>query len=83
MTENDRNHLNMLEELLAYRAIGTIEELQALKEKSMAKKVIPRHIREYDGFDDGECPTCGNSVLRDGFSNDIYCDECGQKLDWQ
>ena len=55
--------------------------IQAL-EKQMPKKVVPRHIRKYDGFDDGECPTCGNSVLRDGFSNDVYCDYCGQKLDW-
>lgn len=38
MTENDKNHLNMLEELLAYRAIGTIDELQALKEKNEPKK---------------------------------------------
>ena len=55
--------------------------IQAL-EKQIPKKVVPRHIRKYDGFDDGECPTCGNSVLRDGFSNDVYCDYCGQKLDW-
>ena len=33
MTENDAKNLNMLEELLAYRAIGTIEEFKALKEK--------------------------------------------------
>lgn len=52
-------------------------------EKQVPKKVVPRHIRKYDGFDDGECPTCGNSVLRDGFSNDVYCDDCGQKLDWE
>lgn len=51
-------------------------------EKQLPKKVVLRHIRKYDGFDDGECPTCGNSVLRDGFSNDVYCDNCGQKLDW-
>ena len=51
-------------------------------EKQIPKKVNLRHIRKYDGFDDGECPTCGNSVLRDGFSNDVYCDDCGQKLDW-
>ena len=55
--------------------------IQAL-EKQIPKKVVLRHIRKYDGFDDGECPTCGNSVLRDGFSNDVYCDNCGQKLDW-
>lgn len=65
-----------------YESIGTIKEFKALKEKSEPKKVVPRHIRKYDGFDDGECPTCGNSVLRDGFSNDVYCDDCGQKLDW-
>lgn len=71
-----------LEEIQQYRALGTVEELRVARDKQIPKKVIPRHIRKYDGFDDGECPTCENSVLRDAFSNDVYCDECGQKLDW-
>lgn len=55
--------------------------MQAL-EKQIPKKVNMRHIRKFDGFDDGECPSCGNSVIRDGFCIDVYCDNCGQKLDW-
>ena len=74
--------IKALEEIQQYRALGTVEKLRVARDKQIPKKVIPRHIRKYDGFDDGECPTCGNSVLRDGFSNDVYCDECGQKLDW-
>lgn len=75
--EDDKNECKFLED----DYIANDMAVKAL-EKQIPKKVILRHIKKYDGFDDGECPTCGNSVLRDGFSNDVYCDECGQKLDW-
>ena len=55
--------------------------VQAL-EKQMPKKVQLRHIRKFDGFDDGECPTCCNSVSRDCDGTDNFCPDCGQKLDW-
>lgn len=71
-----------LEELKQYRAIGTPEECRALKDRLVAKKVSLRHVRKFDGFDDGECPTCGESVSRDFDGTDIFCPECGQKLDW-
>lgn len=71
-----------LEELKQYRAIGTLEECQALKNRLTAKKVSLRHICKFDGFDDGECPTCGKSVSRDFDGADIFCPDCGQKLDW-
>ena len=61
---------------------GYIWKYTNYTEKQMAKKVIPRHIKKYDGYDDGQCPTCRNDVLRDEFYNDTYCDACGQKLDW-
>lgn len=51
-------------------------------EKQIPKKVQLRHIRKFDGFDDGECPTCGGSVSRDCDGIDIFCLDCGQKLDW-
>ena len=51
-------------------------------EKQIPKKVQLRHIRKFDGFDDGECPTCGNSVSRDCDGTDNFCPDCGQKLDW-
>ena len=55
--------------------------IQAL-EKQIPKKVQLRHIRKFDGFDDGECPTCGQSVSRDCDGTDNFCPDCGQKLDW-
>ena len=55
--------------------------IQAL-EKQIPKKVQLRHIRKFDGFDDGECPTCGNSVSRDCDGTDNFCPDCDQKLDW-
>ena len=55
--------------------------IQAL-EKQIPKKVQLRHIRKFDGFYDGECPTCGNSVSRDCDGTDNFCPDCGQKLDW-
>ena len=56
--------------------------LQAL-EKQIPKKVQLRHIRKFDGFDDGECTTCGNIVSRDCDGTDNFCPDCGQKLDWR
>ena len=55
--------------------------IQAL-ERQIPKKVNLRHIRKYDGFDDGECPNCGMSVSRDCDGDDVFCPDCGQKLDW-
>ena len=51
-------------------------------EKQIPKKVNLRHIRKYDGYDDGECPNCGMSVSRECDGNDVFCPDCGQKLDW-
>ena len=71
-----------LEELKAYRAIGTLEECRELKDRLVAKKVSLRHVRKFVGFDDGKCPTCGESVSRDFDGVDVFCPECGQRLDW-
>ena len=63
----------ILHELREYSTIGTIEEFKALKEKSVAKKVI----RWADGSE--HCPCCDfdNSAIGYG-----VCIDCGQKLDW-
>lgn len=56
-----------------YSAIGTIEELQALKEKSVAKKIVkPQNENGY------KCPICYHWV---GYRY-AYCDGCGQALDF-
>ena len=66
-----------------YRALGTPEELRVLKDKQVAKTVsLRRHVRKLDGFDEGDCPTCGEFVSRECDGDDIFCPSCGQKLDW-
>ena len=69
--------LNTTKEELMEAMIMSIQGL----EKQIPKKVQLRHIRKFDGFDDGECPTCGNIVSRDCDGTDNFCPDCGQKLD--
>lgn len=60
-----------------YLSLGTVEELRALKEKQIAKK--PRfYAHNY------YCTECGNLVGNNEFEwqRFLYCDNCGQKLDW-
>lgn len=63
-----------LQEYRKFRAIGTVEELQALKEKSVAKK--PRWYGHHF------CPHCNSIVYVNG-GKDVYCSKCGQHLDWE
>ena len=72
-----------LEEIQQYRAIGTIEEFKALKEKSVAKK--PDY--EGDGCWDGHvvidtwiCPSCEKHYEVD-YDDYDYCPNCGQRID--
>lgn len=52
-----------------FETIGTIEELQELKEKSVAKKPI------IHGLGQRYCPVC-----KCGGADHFYCTRCGQKL---
>ena len=73
----DEKAITALLEIQQYRAIGTAEELQALKEKSE-----PREIAEHNFQDEPHhylCPNCGNIVNY----GQNYCEECGQHLDWE
>lgn len=63
---------NYKDEIQSYRAIGTIEEFKALKEKSEPKKILKKCENVY------KCPICNHWV---GFRY-VHCDWCGQKLDW-
>ena len=72
-----------LEEIQQYRAIGTVEELKALKEKNEPK--IPNY--EGDGYCKGQiildtwiCPNCEKSYEVDYEEYD-YCPNCGQRID--
>ena len=67
-----------LEELKAYRAIGTPEECRASVEKQKAKKPIHN--------DKCTCPSCGthNEVIKKRrntvYSDIVYCWHCGQAV---
>lgn len=75
-------HISKLfEELKAYRAIGTIEEFKALKEKSMARKPLPKGTHK--GINNFYCPNCNHPLTNRHEQCELpYCDICGQRLDW-
>ena len=68
--------IQALEEIQQHRAIGTIEEFKALKEKATPKKL---EVEKFWGYDDLMCPNCKSYKIR----NPKYCCDCGQALDWQ
>ena len=84
--------IKALENLQQYRAIGTIEEFNVLKEKSVAKKPIEKvlpYSEEFGFNSEWKCPTCGAYVgyFSEGMSEPEqmeYCNECGQHIakDW-
>lgn len=71
--------INCLSELKSYRAIGTIEDFKALKEKAEPKKPLFSTIHGDSAY---HCSSCKKFV---GFYDTRiyeYCHNCGQKLDW-
>lgn len=90
-----KTQLELLEELEAYRAIGTIEELKALKEKNEPKRLLtkwemyPTNHGVYSSADRW-CPSCKSLVFDGDWSiskqkmmyNRHRCG-CGQILDWR
>ena len=70
----------MYRQLNKYLKIGTAEELQALKEKSVAKKVVKKEVvGKYLNF---ICPKCNNDTFGERFEPK-HCRWCGQHLDWE
>lgn len=65
-----------LEEIEDYRAIGTVEEFKALKEKTTA--ITIKHFKKA-GQILHYCGACGRDILSD---IEQHCPACGQKLDW-
>lgn len=61
-----------------YEAIGTIEELKALKEKSVAKKPLNDGMQRPFSY---YCPNCKEELSDDGYEPDEeYCCNCGQHI---
>lgn len=64
-------------------------EFKALKEKNEPKKpYIQRIVKDFREHDCYECPNCDCFVgyvseCQEEHYQDIYCPNCGQKLDWQ
>lgn len=81
--------IKALEEIQKYRAIGTLEECRAAKEKQKAKRIEVRKAKNKDIESElrdfitpkGKiirCPTCRSCLAFEM----KFCFECGQKLDW-
>ena len=85
MTENEifdamlDNAWEEHDELLAYRAIGTIEEFKALKEKAEPKKPLRATLNRDMAC---HCPICMEFVCFEDTHKNNYCEHCGTKLDW-
>ena len=77
--------IQALEEIQQYRAIGTVEDFKALKEKNEPKKITHEATLKKCCT----CPVCLNVVDEFVKFGDIrirvkfeHCYFCGQKLDW-
>lgn len=72
----------MLDELLQYREIGTVEECRGAVEKQKPKlNYKPRFL----GKATYTCPKCGNCCLEEFANerqNNNYCWDCGQAIQW-
>jgi len=71
-----------LEELKEYQKIGTVAECRKIKEKQESMEVQDKKISHFPYSTlvqnvYGKCPVC-NSIQ----SEDNYCANCGQKLDF-
>ena len=68
----------LIEELLEYKKLGTLEEVEEAVGKQTAEK--PRKVLGIHGNVEYECGNCGESEFINELFN--YCPWCGQKLDW-
>lgn len=72
-----------LEEIKEYRAIGTVEDFKALKEKNEPKEPDYQGDGCWGGhvvIDTWICPSCGKHYEFD-YDDYDYCPNCGQHID--
>lgn len=79
VAESHKMAIQALEEIQQYRAIGTVEEFKALKEKNEPKKVEYDIYGEEENYPYCECGSC----LEFQLVRAKHCPRCGQKLDWE
>ena len=65
------------EELRQYLEIGTLEDCRSAMDRQTEKKPIQITSTKKDGKI-GKCPSCESIIGEDM----IWCDDCGQRLDW-
>lgn len=74
-TERIQRDIDWYDELLAYRDIGTLEELQRIMERAKPIRAKVNVFNE-DGY---TCSACMN----DFEEQPNYCEFCGQRLSWE
>lgn len=74
--------ISALKEIQQYRAIGTVKECKKAIEKEKPIKPTFQHMINDTKFK--TLCSCGNLFTADIDSrkNKMYCEMCGQKLDW-
>lgn len=59
-----------------------IASIQALRKQISKEPKYKKQLRDFFGraiATKGDCPCCGKVEI---YSNENYCPDCGQKLDW-
>ena len=70
--------IESMKELLEYKKLGTLEEVEDAMEKQTAEK--PMKVLGINGNIEYECGYCGESeAINEMFT---YCPWCGQKIDF-
>lgn len=79
--------VSILEELIQYRSIGTVEECRAAVEKQRAKK--PTFVLNFGDFESLFACECGKKItvrhdrgVMDDHNGPNFCSNCGRKWDW-
>lgn len=89
--EEHEQLVKWLEELNAYRTIGTQDECRTAIDKQKAKKVVHVKLRQSEWGSEYRCPVCESDLIKTEFFNEdgtesdekiSWCSGCGQKLDW-
>ena len=69
----------LVDEYVAYKQVGTVEECREAVEKQKPKK--PKDV-EYD-YSYFVCDACGEGIyVSDDFESHHYCLNCGQAIQW-
>ena len=70
----------LMDELVEYKQLGTLEEVLDAVEKQKRKKPKNVNTEGYRYTDTYRCPTCGGNFSGTGIAD--YCYHCGQAIDW-